>query len=166
MCRQSEFRHQWMFRGHDHVRCAKERVRTCCEDLQQVMRTVRGNRRERHFRALGSSDPVALHRLDLFGPVQLLKPGEQAIGVRCDPKHPLIEFLFRDLRTAALASAVDHVFVSDAGLATRTPVHGHKGFVCEACFEHPQEDPLRPFVVVRICGVDLTRPIVHRADFV
>src|SRR5262249_13612026 len=35
----------------------------------------------------------------------------------------------------------------------------------ESCFEHFHEDPLRPLVIVGIRRVDLTRPVVHGANF-
>ena len=157
---------QRMLGRHHHVGRAEERVRPRRKNLQRMLGAVRGDGRERHFRAFGSADPVALHRLDLFGPVELLESVEQAIRILRDAQHPLVQFLLGDFGAAAFAAAVDDVFIGDSGFATRTPVDRHVGLVGETALEHLHEDPLRPFVVVRIGRVDLARPVVHRADLV
>src|SRR5262249_45098589 len=120
--------------------------------------------RECDLSSLGAADPVGLHRLDFFRPVELFESAEQAIRILRYPKHPLIEFLLCDFGSAALAPAIHDVFIGDAGFAARTPVHRHEGFVSQAGVEHLHEDPLRPFVIVRIGRVDFARPVVHSAD--
>src|SRR5262249_23687841 len=65
---------------------------------------------------------------------------------------------------ATLASAIYDVFIRDTGFTARTPVHRHEGLVSKAGFEHLHEDPLRPFVVVRVSCVDFARPVIHSAD--
>src|SRR4030095_13421992 len=129
-----------------------------------MLRTIGRDCRECDLSSLGAADPVGLHRLDFFRPVQFFESAEQAISILRDAKHPLVEFLLCDFGSAALAPAIHDVFISDAGFAARTPVHRHEGFVSQAGVEHLHEDPLRPFVIVRIGRVDFARPVVHSAD--
>ena len=61
---------------------------------------------ERHLGALAAPDPVALHRLDVLGPVDPVEVAEQALGVVGDAQEPLLELAHFDERPAALAAAV------------------------------------------------------------
>ena len=124
-----QFAYQRMLRGHDHVCRAEQRVRTSCENVQGMLGAIGRDRGEVDLSAFGPADPVGLHRFDFFRPIEFLQPVEQAVGISCYAKHPLIEFFLRNLCTATLAAPVDDIFVSDARLAARTPVHRHKGFV-------------------------------------
>src|SRR4051812_13764398 len=68
--------------------------------------------REPHPRALGTPDPVALHREDLFGPLaELAHVVEQLVGVLRDLQEPLFQVTGGDRRSTAPAPAVDDLFV-------------------------------------------------------
>ena len=156
-----------MFRGQHHVGGAEQGVRAGGEYVQVVLAAVLpGNRCEADGGALAAADPVGLHRLDLFRPVELVEIAQQTFSVMRDAQHPLAHFLLGHRAAAALAGAVHHLLVGQAALAARTPVDGHGGLVGQAALVHLQEDPLRPAVVRRIGGVDFARPVVHGADFV
>ena len=60
---------------------------------------------------------------------------------------------------APLADTVDHFFIGQNAFARGAPVDGHFFLVSEAVLEQLEKNPLRPFVVVRIGGVDFTRPV-------
>ena len=110
--------------------------------------------------ALGAADPVALHRHDVLGPrLEAVEVGEQAIGVVGDPEVPLLELLRHDLGAAALAAAVDHLLVGEDGLVLRAPLDRGVGPVGEAGLEQPQEDPLRPAVVLGRWAAKLAAPV-------
>ena len=131
-----------------------------------MLSSIRGDCNERDLRAFGAADPVGLHGLDLFRPIEFLESGQQAVGILRDPKHPLIEFLLCDFGTAAFTAAIDDIFIRDTRLAARTPVDRHESLVCQSGFEHFYEDPLCPFVIARIGRIDFARPVIHRADLV
>ncbi len=60
--------------------------------------------REAHASALGSPDPVPLHRQDLLGPAgQLVGCLQQLVGVACDAEEPLLQLADRHRRAAAPA---------------------------------------------------------------
>ena len=74
-------------------------------------------------RAFAATDPVVLLHLRV-GPVELGEIVVEAIGVLGDPKHPLAERHALDRVAAALALAVDDLFVREHGAERRAPVHG------------------------------------------
>ena len=56
--------------------------------------------------ALRAADPVALHGLDLVGPVEPVEVVDEPVGVGGDPHHPLAEVLAEDGEVAALGAAL------------------------------------------------------------
>ena len=91
--------------------------------------------------AVGASDPVALHHLDPLGPVEVVEPGEQLVGVVGDAEEPLLEVALFDQVARALTSAVgQHLLVGEHGLAAGAPVHRGAGPVGQAGLEETDED--------------------------
>ena len=75
------------------------------------------------------------------------------------------------LCTTGLPAAFTHAFhdflIGKNTFAGGAPVDGHLFFIGETVLEELQENPLRPFVIIRVCGVDFTGPIkrnTQRAD--
>ena len=155
--------HERVLRGEHHERHAVQRVGAGGEDADLV-RAVRRGRLEgkRGLGALGAADPVALHQLDVIRPFEVLV-GQQLLGVVGDAEEPLLHRALLDLAVAALAGAVDDLLVGEHGVAGGAPVDGGVGAVGEALAIELEEPPLRPAVVVRRAGVDLARPVEHRA---
>ena len=151
-------RDEWMLGCQHHVGGAEEGVGTGGEDLDQF--AVATHHRELDPRALGSPDPLLLHLLDAIRPVDLLQILEQSLRVVGDAQHPLTHGQSHHRVTAALALSADHLFVGEDGAQGRTPVHRHLGFVGQAPFVELGEDPLGPFHVLGIGGVDLAGPVV------
>ena len=114
---------------------------------------------KRDLGPLAAADPVALHRLDVLGPLDLVEIVEQAVGVLGDAKEPLLELADLDLVAAALAAAVDHLLVGEHGLVVRAPVDRRLLAVGEPALEQAQEDPLRPAVIAGLVGGQLARPV-------
>ena len=56
--------------------------------------------------AFGTPDPVALHDLDPFGPLQVVERVEELVGIRRDAEEPLLEVAFVDEVARTLAGAV------------------------------------------------------------
>ena len=110
------------------------------------------------------SNPVALHLLGGLGPVEIVQSIEQAFGVLGDLENPLTQVALDDRAPAALAAAINDFLVGESRLAGVTPVDGHLGLVGQPLIEELQEDPLRPLVVLGICCVDLTIPVVGEAE--
>ena len=79
-------------------------------------------------------------------------------------EHPLALLLAHDLAAAALADAVDDLFVGEHALAARAPVDGHRGLIGQAVLIHLQEDPLRPLIVGRVGRVDRAIPVKAVAE--
>ena len=121
---------------------------------------------ENFSRAPAFSDPVPLHRQDLFRPRLkiLLSGGEQFVGVLRDPEEPLLQLAHNHGGAAAPAGAVDHLLVGEHRLAARAPVDARLPLVGEVALEHLQEDPLVPAVVLGQAGGDLAFPGVADPD--
>jgi len=150
-----------------HERGAEERVRACGEHPdRRVLRDLvagLGARlcdRKDGLGPDGLADPVALHRLDLVGPVQVVEILEQSIGVGGDAQHPLAHRLAHDLEATDFADPVDDLFVGEHGAERGAPVDGSLGDVGQALLVELEEDPLRPLEVVGIGRGDLARPVV------
>ena len=114
---------------------------------------------ERDLGALRAPDPVALHPLDVRGPVDRVQVGDEAVRVVGDAEEPLLELADLHERAGALAAAVDHLLVGQHGLLDRVPVDRGLLAVREAVLEQLEEDPLRPAVVARLVRAELARPV-------
>ena len=141
--------------GDDHVSRAKEGVAAGGVDGEDV--AFGGV--EVHVSAGGAADPVLLLGHHTGQEVNGIQTVDELLGVSGDLQHPLALFLPDDFRAAALADAVDHFFVGQDALTAGAPVDGHGGLVGQALFEHLEEDPLGPFVVLGVGGVDDPIPV-------
>ncbi len=141
---------------HDEERRAEERVRSRGEDrvVDAQLLVAEGD-----LRALGAPDPVALHRLDVRGPLDGVEVVEQAVGVVGDAEEPLLELADLDEVAAALAAPVDDLLVGQDRLVVGAPLDGGLGAIGQAALEELEEDPLRPAVVARLVGPELARPV-------
>ncbi len=146
---------QRVLRRDDDIAHAEERVGTRRIDGDRVGRVGL----ERDLAARGAADPVALLDLDALDIVEIVQIVDQTVGIVRDAQHPLALFLADDGRAAALAHALDDLFVGQAALAARAPVDGHRGLVGKALFEHLQEDPLGPFVIARVGRIHDAVPV-------
>ena len=145
-----------MLGRHHEEGGAEQRVRAGREDriVDADLRTG-----ERHLRALGAADPVALHRLDVRRPLDRVQVVEQAVGVVGDAEEPLLQLARLDRRAAALAAAVDDLLVGEHGRVLGAPVDRGLLAVGQPALEQLQEDPLGPAVVARLVGAELARPV-------
>ena len=155
-----ELLHQRMLGRKHEERRTEQRVRARREHRDVLVELLDP---ERHLRAVGAADPVALHGQHALGPVELRHVVEQPVGVVGDLEHPLLEVPRFDLVAAALAAAVDHLLVREHGLVEGTPLDGRGLAVREALLEQLQEQPLRPAVVLGLVGRELTRPVERPA---
>ena len=151
-----------MLRRHHEEGRAEERVGAGREDRVVDPQLLVA---EDHLGALGAPDPVALHRLDVLGPVDRREVVEQPLGVVGDAQEPLLELAQLDERAAALAVAVDDLLVGEHGGVDRAPVDRRLLAVGETRAQQLEEDPLRPAVVARLVGAELARPVDRDPPF-
>ena len=115
--------------------------------------------------AFGPTDPVALHGLDPFGPVEGLQVGQELVCVGRDAEEPLFEVALDDEIAGALAGAVGQdLLVGQDRLAARAPVDRGHGPVGQTRLEQPEEDDLVPPDVRRIVAANLTPPVVDGTE--
>ena len=150
--------------------------------------TVRDRRyRKLNLGAFTAPDPVPLQGLKRERPIQLLESPKQAISECSNPQHPLPHRPSHNSEPADLTLAIDHFFVREHGAEFRAPIDRHFrdvsepdaiGIVAligrdwlgpfrlrvEPRIVDPEKNPLRPFVVSRIGGVDLALPIVGKSN--
>ena len=148
--------------GDDEERGAVQGVRAGGEDGDVLggLAAV-GLDHEVDVRALGAADPVLLHGQDALGPVpaQFVHVIEQPVGVVGDLEVPLVQRLLGDGRAAALAGAVDYLFVGQHGLVLGAPVDRGILAVGQAALVEALEQPLGPAVVLRVGGVQAAGPV-------
>ncbi len=114
---------------------------------------------------LGTADPVALHGLDPFGPVEGVEVGQQLVGVVGDAEEPLLEVALDHQVAGALAGAVGQdLLVGQDGLAAGAPVDRGIGPVGQAGVEEALEDDLVPAHVLGVVAADLPAPVVDGAE--
>ena len=109
-----ELVYQLVFWSQHHVGCAKQGVRSGGENLDFCGVSGRGLRGVGNKSNLGTAraaNPVALHCLDLLRPIQLLQVINQAIGVRGNPHHPLLQILPENGEVAALGATIGGDFL-------------------------------------------------------
>ncbi len=126
---------------------------------------VRRSDRESHTRALGSADPVALHRQHFFRPVlETPERLEQLVRIGGDAQEPLLQVALGHDGAAPPARPVDDLLVREHRLATAAPVDRGPPPIGQAAAEHSREQPLIPAVVVRQTRGDLALPGVADAQ--
>ncbi len=114
---------------------------------------------------LGAPDPVGLHQLDALGPArQAVERAEQVVGIARDREVVHRDLALLDQRTGAPAATVDDLLVGEHGLVDRVPVDDARRAIGDALFEHAQEQPLVPAVVVGPARRDLARPVDAEAE--
>ena len=86
-----------------------------------------------HGSAVGFADPVALHELDLFRPVDAVKIFDQTVAVCGDAHGPLAQLTLehREVTAFGLAFGGD-LLVGEHRAQARAPVHRRLGDVCQA----------------------------------
>ncbi len=130
---------QRMFGRQHHVGGAEQRVGPGGEDADcrvaavgfAVLRTV-AKQGKIDLRAFALADPVALHLLDRFGPIDQFQIVEQAVGIGGDAQQPLPQRHADDGMAATFGFAVDDFFVGQHGAQRFAPVDRHLGLVSEA----------------------------------
>ena len=122
--------------------------------------------REINLGAVGFSDPVGLHLFNLFRPVQLVQIIQKTLCIFGDAEHPLTKVFLGNRGAAALAAAVYYFLVGQSGLTGGAPVDRELFLIGQAFFEHLNENPLGPFIKIRICGVHFHIPVIDGCDLV
>ena len=123
---------QMMLRGDHGERGAEQGIGTGGVDLH-VLDAVRGFDVEMHGSAVGFADPVALHELDLFRPVDAVKIFDQTVAVCGDAHGPLAQLTLehREVTAFGLAFGGD-LLIGEHRAQARAPVHRRLGDVCQA----------------------------------
>ena len=117
------------------------------------------------LRALGPSDPVALHRLGPFRPLQIVEGLEELVGVAGDAEEPLLQVPLLDHVARAVAGAVgQHLLVGQHGLTAGAPVDRGQRPVGQARLPEAQEDELVPLDVGGVVAVDFAAPVVDGTE--
>src|SRR5438094_1284805 len=139
------------------------------------------------LRAFASANPIALQQFDSFRPIKALEFIEQSLRISSDAQHPLPHWSSNNRKAANLAFSIYNLLIRQDCAQLRTPVHRDVSDISEAnavrigsaisgnrlgpiCLRiEPgvvdlQENPLRPFVIRRVCRVDLPLPIVRKTD--
>ena len=105
-----------------------------------------------------------MHVLDRLWPVKVIQVIEQALSIGSDFEHPLTHWFTNNwVATTLRCSIWKNFFVGDSCSQFFNPVYWHFSFISQTFFVKLSEDPLRPLVVVRICSIDFTVPVVREA---
>ena len=113
------------------------------------------------FRAFAAADPVALHGEDALGPAafELGDVFQEFIGVGRGAEEPLFErALFHRGVFVTPAAAIDNLLIGEHGGAFGAPVDEGLFAVGESAFEHAEEEPLVPAIIIGLAGGDFAIP--------
>ena len=113
-----------------------------------------------YFYTFRAPNPVPLHRLDFVRPArQLIQIFKQLFCVVSDLHKPLRKFPSLNQRIRSPATAVNDLFIRKDRLVNRVPVDESSFFVNEAFSKKAREEPLFPFIVMRVAGFELSTPV-------
>ena len=121
-----------MFGSDYHVSCPKERVGASGIHAQLTLSrlTFCGSDGKVNFGTGRATNPIALHVLDAFGPIELIEAFEQALSIMRNAQQPLLQIFALYLRAAFFVRAiVQHFFVGAHNAALATPPHLRVGVV-------------------------------------
>ena len=154
---------QRMASGHGHVGDAHQRIGAGGVHRQRLAGATIGSFDiEAQLDATGFANPVALHGLDLLGPLDVIQIRQQLIGVVGDLQEPQRDLLALYRRTGTPAAAVDNLLIGQHGLVDWVPVHRGHLLVDQSFLHQLGEEPLLPAVVAGIAGGELTAPVVGK----
>ena len=158
-----------MFGGHRAEGHAHDGVGARGEDPEFVgkCRVAGGGPLDRKGKAhtVALADPVRLHGLHALGPTrQGVERAKEFIGVFRDRHVIHRDLALFDQRAGAPAATVDHLFVGEYRLINRVPVDGAGFFIDQTFFQHAQEQPLVPAVVIGFAGGQLAFPVDCKAE--
>ena len=161
-----DLRGEGVLRRHRHERRAVDGVGTGGEDAQRRMSAValRVLDLEADLRPLRTPDPVALHRLDRLGPVDVVELGEQLLGEVGDAQEPMRNLAPLDHGAGPPAAPVDDLLVGEHRLVDGVPVHLGLPPVRDPLLEQPGKQPLLPAVVLGPAGGELAAPVVGEPE--
>ena len=188
-----------MFRSYNHVGSTEERIGAGSVNTKFFVVAGEG---EIDLGTCGTSDPVALHLLDPFRPVEAVEPFQQTFGVMGNAEHPLFqEAAFYLFGTAFFVRAIiqhllvgtdcfagptvpdlcftvvgkaflvdiflDSLFTSTCNFC-RNGKFADKFSLAGSCIKPGVvqfgEDPLGPFEIGGIGGIDFAVPIVAQSE--
>ena len=138
--------------AHDGVGAGRECMHHACVVTDCVW--------ESDAHTLALADPIGLHGTHALRPsVHLVQGFEQILGVGRDLQVIHGNLAFFDQRARAPATAIDHLLIGKNRLVDRIPIHHAGLLIGDAFFQHAQEQPLIPAVVVRPAGRQFAAPI-------
>ena len=149
-------RQRMLGRQHEERR-PEQRVRARGEHRQ----LDRGSCSTRKTTSAPSLRPIQLRCMvtTRSGQFTVSRSSSSRCGVVRDLEEPLLQVLRLDQAAAPLAVAVDHLLVGQHRLVDGAPLDGRLAAVGQPGLEQPQEDPLRPLVVLGLARRDLARPV-------
>gem|GEM_PF-5115966 len=145
-----------MLGSNYHICCAEHCIGASCVDSQTLRITFNA---EGDLCTCAAADPVLLRSLDPFRKIYLVEIVDKPVGICGYPQHPLAAGYPDNGRTAALAGPIDDFLVCETDLAACAEVYRQLGLVSQALFKHLQKNPLRPFIIIGIGGINLAVPI-------
>ena len=154
---------QRMFRRHRAKRHAHDGVGARGKGIQHA--ALADVVRESQAHALAAADPIGLHGAHPLGPLGHAVQGiEQIFGIRRDLQVVHGDFALFDQRAGPPAPAIDDLLVGQHRFVGGVPIH-HTGFlVRDALFQHAQEQPLVPAIIIWKTGRELAAPIQAVAE--
>ena len=112
----------------------------------------------------GFADPVSLHLFSRFRPVEIVQVVQQSFGILRNFQYPLAHGFSYNGISAHFTLTINHLFVRQNGSQLGTPIYRLFIFVRQSFFKQTEEDPLGPFIVIGICCIDFTVPIVRKTQ--
>ena len=149
---------QRMFRSQHHKGCPPQRVGAGGKNLDGLLG---GRVRHKHHpRPFGAANPIGLHQLDGFRPIQPLK-AQQLLRILGNAEKPLAHQFLHNGLSRALIFTINDLFVGQHRLQGGRPINHRLPFVSQARLIEFLKKPLCPTVILGGAGNSFPLPIKH-----
>ena len=147
---------KFMFRRKNNICCAEKCITSCCVYCYYIIVAVNF---EINFRTFGSADPVFLLCFNFINIICLVKVINKLLSIFSYFKHPLALIFLNNFSAATFTNAANNLFVCKTNFTACAPVDRHFLFICKTFFKQLKENPLCPFIVVRVGCVYFSCPV-------
>ncbi len=161
--RSCKFFNIFVFRCYNKISYTVNRVRTGC--INRNLKPFNFFNFKSENCTVRFTNPVCLHCFNVVTPtwkfVEVFKKNFRVIS---NFEEPLRKIFFLNNTVTSPAFTIDYLFVSENGSAFVTPVNSGFFFIGKTFFIQLQEQPLSPFVIIRLAGRNFTVPIVRKPE--
>ena len=151
-----------MFRSNYHESNTKQSIWSGCIDFKFFIDAINIKVYESPF---GFTNPVNLLLLYVIRIIDIFQTFQKFICILCDTQIPYILGFLYNFAVADVTFATLAVLVGKNNFTMRAVIYKCSVSEYKTFFEHFEENPLCPFIIVFICCIDHTVPVKRKSNF-